>query len=326
MADGIQHEGRMHYQYADQILACALPLPELPAAPADARPSLHIDVQDTPVLPQLASHGWQHDWLDDDGTIAISAVRMDDHYGLRFPDVAEAWVEPSGRMALWRHPQASVESLRHVLLDQVLPRVLAQRGQLVLHGSMATTAHGRTVVILGESGMGKSTLASAFELAGGCVLTDDCVVISHNAAKPRAVPSYAGLRLWSDSLAALYPLREAQATPVAHYSSKLRLAAAGTANAQTHASLALDAILVLQKSADDEQILLTSPSPQQACMAIIGNAFQFDLGNLRHAHQLLGLAAELARHVPVLSLRYPRDYSLLPNVVAQVNEHCKTRP
>lgn len=314
----------MHYQYADQVVASSLPLPELPSARPGAQPSWYIEMQDVPVFPDLSSGSWLHDWLDPDGSIAISAARMGDHYGLRFPGVAEAWVDSSGSIALWRHPQASIESLRHVLLDQILPRTLAQHGQLVLHGSMATNASGRTVVILGESGRGKSTLASAFELAGGRVLTDDCVVISRHAGRTRAVPSYAGLRLWSDSLVALYPLRQAQATPVAHYSSKLRLAHGSTSEMHHPAHHTLDAILVLQEPEDDQQqILLSRPSPQQGCMAIMGNTFQFDLGNLRHTHRLLGLAADVARQVPVLNLHYPRDYSLLPDVVARVDEHCR---
>ena len=313
----------MHYHFADQILTSSLPLPELPAAPCDSKPSLHIDLWDAPVFPDLASTCWQHDWLDGHGNITISAARSGDHYGLRFPDVADAWVDPAGHIALWRDPQASIESLRHVLLDQILPRVLAQRGQLVLHGSMATTADGRTVVILGESGRGKSTLASAFELAGGRVLTDDCVVLSLNKEKPCAVPSYAGLRLWPDSLAALYPHRKAQATRVAHYSRKLRLASVDLPDTQIPLSATPDAILVLQAPVDGEEILLTRQSPQQACMAIHCNAFLFDVGNLRHTHQLLGLAARLASDVPVLTLQYPRDYAALQKVVAQLDEHCR---
>lgn len=314
----------MHYRYADLILASALPLPELLAAPDGAKHSLHIEVQRTSVFPDLAIASWQHDWRDDDDNIIISAARIDDHYGLRFPDVAEAWIDPAGRIELWRDPQASIESLHHVLLDQILPRVLAQRGRLVLHGSMATTADGRTVVILGESGRGKSTLASAFDLAGGRVLTDDCVVVSLDEGKPRVVPSYAGLRLWPDSLVALYPGREAQATPVAHYSSKRRLAPAGRTDTQIPVSSTPDLILILQEPEDCAGIQLTRQSPQQACIAILGNAFLFDVGDLRHTHQLLGLAAGLASHVPVLTLQYPRDYSLLREVVTRVDEHCRT--
>ncbi|MEO7199859.1 MAG: hypothetical protein ABIY56_06540 [Dokdonella sp.] len=262
--------------------------------------------------------------MNSDGSVSLSATRSGDCYGLYFPDVAEAWIKPGGSIALWFDPHASVESLRHVVLDQILPRVLAQLGRLVLHASMATTAQGRTVVILGESGRGKSTLASAFDVGGGHMLTDDCVVINADEGKLRAVPSYAGTRLWADSLAQMYPHGHAQATPVAHYSEKLRLVPDRTSDRDPHAPRAVDAILVLQEPDDEEQILLVGQSPQQACMAIIGNAFQLDLGDLRHTHHLLGLAAELARDVPVMNLHYPRDYSLLPAVVARVDEHCGT--
>ena len=268
------------------------------------------------VIPVDIAPHWQHDWSEADGTVSLSGLRIGDQYGLVFPGVAEAWFNLEGNIGLWCDPDASVESVRHILLDQVFPRLIAQRGSLVLHGSVATTAEARTVVILGDSGMGKSTLASGIALSGGQVLTDDCLLISFDGGQARAVSSYAGLRLWPDSLMALFEERQGEATPMTHYSSKLRLPSSTPASAGP--APAIDAVLVLQDDDNTGQVKLSPLSPQQACMALIGNAFQLDLGNLRHTHALLGLAARLARCVPVLALAYPRDYARLPGVVADI--------
>jgi len=250
------------------------------------------------------------------GTVSLSGLRIGDQYGLNFPGVGQAWFGTSGDIALWHDPQASAESLRHVVLDQILPRLLAQRGLLVLHGSLAATPDGHHVVIIGNSGMGKSTLASAFALAGGAVLTDDCLAVDFDGDRVRAIPSYPGLRLWPDSLTAMFPSREAEATPMAHYSDKKRLPS--TPSATRPLAPPIDAILVLQHADGSDVIELSPVSPQQACMALITNSFQLDLGDLRHTHKLLGLAADLARQIPVFTLRHPRDYAALPRVVEHI--------
>lgn len=314
------------YWYCGLSVASTLPLPELSAVPEQATlPDLSVCTSDARVIPTDAAPDWRHDWLEADdkapaeGEISLSGLRIGARYGLVFPEVGEAWFGTGGDIALWREPQASVESLRHVLLDQILPRLLAQRGHLVLHGSLASTTDGHHVVAIGDSGMGKSTLASAFALAGGAVLTDDCLSIAFEGDRPCATPSYPGLRLWPDSLTALFPEREAEGTPMTHYSDKQRLAPASVIAPRS--APPIDAILVLQHSDSSDAVELSPLSPQQACMALIGNAFQLDMGDLRHTHRLLGLAAELARCVPVLALRHPRDYNELPRVIEHIRAH-----
>jgi len=307
------------YRYAGLRVASELLLPEL-SRDSDLRATggLTIRLSPVPVIPTGITPTWQHDWLDSDDGASLSGLRIDQRYGLVFPGVAQAWFGLDGDIALWRDPDASSESLRHVLLDQVIPRLIAQRGILVLHGSMATTGGGHTVMVLGDSGMGKSTLAGGIALGGGTVLTDDCLTVSFGARPDQvhAVPSYPGLRLWPDSLAALFDERRVEATPMTHYTDKLRLPPA--APATTGAPAMIDAILVLQDPDGSDAVTLAPIAPRPACMAIIGNAFQLDLGNHRHTHQLLGLAADLAGRVPVLALTYPRDYAALPRVVERI--------
>src|SRR5206468_812619 len=54
--------------------------------------------------------------------------------------------------------------------------LLRQLGRIQLHGA-AATIDGRTVVLLGDKGAGKSTLSVAIRRAGGTVLADDQLVL-----------------------------------------------------------------------------------------------------------------------------------------------------
>ncbi len=298
--------------YAGHVLASALLLPELLAAADGSAADFRVESIADRTFPDAADCHWRHDFTDANGGVTLSCARIDSDYFFRFPGVAEAKTSRAGGIQLWRDPAANFESLRHVLLDQILPRLLAQRGHLVLHGSAVRSADGRTMVMLGDSGQGKSTLAGAYALSGGRLLTDDCVVLDFANDRVRAVRSYPGLRLWPDSLTTLFAERSAESAPMAHYSDKRRL----TVDAPGADRAAIDAILVLQRPPADGAIAIAPLPPQAACMALVRNSFQLDLGDHALVGQHLTLAAAASRQVPVLSLAYPRDYARLPDVIS----------
>jgi hypothetical protein len=93
-------------------------------------------------------------------------------------------------------------------------------GSFVLHGAAVVVESG-AVVVLGESGIGKSTLAAAFGAVRRPVLADDCVVVDLLHGKPIVQPSYASLRASSDT--ARFVLgRDMGGLPFTHYSEKRR--------------------------------------------------------------------------------------------------------
>src|SRR5690606_19444533 len=109
----------------------------------------------------------------------------------------------------------------HMLVDQVLPRLLAQLGHLLVHGS-ALRIDGRGALFIGPSGRGKSTLAGLMQRQGHTVLSDDCILLVADGERFQALPTYPSLRLNIDSLAALFPVSP-DTVSVAAYSEKRRL-------------------------------------------------------------------------------------------------------
>ena len=309
-----------HYRYAGHRLASAFALPELPVLPAGPDADFVIEISASNVIPASATVAWQHNFTDSRGAHAFRCFRVGDAYGFDFPTVAQAWVTADNRITLFRGFEASIESLRHVLLDQILPRVIAQRGHLVMHGAAVHTAQGRTLLMIGESGMGKSTLAAAFASAGADVLSDDGVLLDLADDRVRAVACYSGLRLWPDSLATLLSERAAEATAMSHYNDKQRLMQP-VASDEHHP---IDAILLLQRA--DDGIAFSPVAPQAACMALVTNAFQLDLGDHDNLRRLLARAADAVRRTRVLSLAYPRDYALLPEVLRRIDSEISAQP
>lgn len=120
----------------------------------------------------------------------------DDTFWLHVPGVARFSVSGGSRIVVMPFPGVDQASVRVFLLGSVLGAVLFQRGLLLLHGN-AVEVNGRCLVCLGPSGVGKSTLATAFMQRGYRVLADDVVPIDGNCS---AVPGFPRLKVWEDTV------------------------------------------------------------------------------------------------------------------------------
>ncbi len=114
----------------------------------------------------------------------------------------------------------------HLLLDHVLPRVVALRGDLMLHASGAVGPSGRAHLFLGQTGAGKSTIATALVADGWSLLDDDCIRVIPTALGFHALPGAPSVRLLPDAAAALIPEVE-PGRPISAGNAKRRFTADG---------------------------------------------------------------------------------------------------
>src|SRR5882724_6839105 len=85
------------------------------------------------------------------------------------------------RIVYGRLGDASEESIQTYLLGQVLSYALTKQGHETLHATVVVIGS-RAVGFLGESGMGKSTLAAAFLETGAKLVTDDLLRLEPHGA------------------------------------------------------------------------------------------------------------------------------------------------
>src|SRR5512146_482892 len=84
------------------------------------------------------------------------------------------------------------EHIAHLLVDHVVPRIVALRGDLMLHASGAVGPSGRAYLFLGQAGAGKSTIATQLALRRWALLDDDGVrVVARDGRTFRAFPGSA---------------------------------------------------------------------------------------------------------------------------------------
>ncbi|MFI5179023.1 MAG: hypothetical protein ACHQO8_10685, partial [Vicinamibacterales bacterium] len=121
------------YVWASLVVESDMALPELPRSRRAGRPDIVVR---RAVRRAAAAGGRRHQWRLPDGTRWASVVSGADEHRMRFQRFAEFVVASHGRSIAWRAPaKTRPETLRHLLLDQVLPAVAAGHAMIGLHAS-----------------------------------------------------------------------------------------------------------------------------------------------------------------------------------------------
>ena len=302
------------YRIFDILLESNIPIPELPETD-DGEASIFFQLSfDSPSDENQLK--WYHHWRLPSGDIAISCARYGDDYFLRFPEWADFQISQNGvQIQCFAVRGVTDESIRHLLIDQVIPRVIAHQGRIVLHAS-AIEVKGGVITFLGESGWGKSTLATSFYEQGYPLLTDDCLLIKSEAGKIVGIPSYAGSRLWPDSMEAVVH-DKSSVHPVVHYSTKKRIIFPDSIKNKV-IQLPIKAIFVLaspDESEDSKEITVEHLTGAVMIMELVKHSFHLDVTDrdkILTQFENLGQVTKIVE--PVYRLSYPRDHALLDDV------------
>jgi len=307
----------MHrYVLGDRPISSAIPLKRLGMRSTPTRsPVLEVTGRRRARRVQ-AVRDWHHRWLDPRGRTVIGLVQTSSGYLMRFPRQCDFAISTdAAHIAVRPHRVLSSQALEHLLADQVLPRCLAQRGELVVHGACVEIG-GRLALFIGESGRGKSTLAALLLRRGHRVLTDDCVLLRPAAGSVRAVATYPSLRLNADSARAIFPKGAPHAS--ASYSDKQRIALDLHRGVTRSRQLAAVYYLGAARSRD---VAIAPVSPSAACIRLMEQTFQLDVVDRKAVGRLLTKAARVTAQVPGFSLEFPRSFRRTDALVHGIERH-----
>lgn len=270
----------------------ALPLPAS-AGPAD----IHLDL--APPGPAFAVEHERTDDPDDPWTIERwGAGRIT----VEFVEWATFELAPDA-IHLLADETDDADLLVHLLLDHALPRVLALRGDLVLHASGAIGPSGRAHLFLGASGTGKSTLAAALAAHGWQLVDDDAVRIVAVDGRLHAVPGAPAVRLLPDAAAAISDGWLREPTP-GGTGEKRRFALAGPLGAAT-APAPLGGVHLLEDAAGPATAV--TPIPAGAIVGLVAtHGFHLAPSPGEISRQTFEHAAALAAAAPAWRLGRPR--------------------
>ena len=233
---------------------------------------------------------------------------------MQFGRLAEFIIGGDGKSVQWRAARATrPETMRHLLLDQVLPTLAFEHGMLSLHAS-AVSVTGGAVAFAGPSSRGKSTLAASFALDGHTVVTDDCLMLRWRRREASAIPSYPSLRLWTETAARVLgpALAPEDLSPVAQYTSKVRLDRRVTAIGFCRRPARLRRIYVLERGRGPTQI--ETLSRRQAYIELLKITFRLNPLDKSTLHREVAALDAVTALVPVARLRVPSRLGALADV------------
>jgi hypothetical protein len=295
-----------HYTIAGRAVESEVPLPELSSRPAPGAGALEIRLGRVRPVPRTVV---AREWLED-GRLWRVVFGAPEGYLFHFPDLAVFLVTRDGaRVEIFPEPEIPSETVRHLLLDQVLPYLAPAWGGDVFHASGVATPYG-AIAFLGATGRGKSTLAEAFARRGSAILCDDCFCVAERSGGFHARPWYPGLRLWPDH-------RGADVGPVAHYSRKKRFYAPGV----DVDDMPVHALFLLEPPAADGRLRIENLSPRSAAIELTRHAFFLDREDLPGFQRFFDRVCRLSETVPLFRLSYPRTFETLDRVVDGIRAH-----
>lgn len=310
----------VRYQVSDLVFSCDRPLPELAEQPGDGPVDVVVHWREAPLSGAAQPH---FEWRTPSGGHWLTFARDagGDHV-LTFTTFASFRVaHDAGRVDVHPGQGTPAATVRHLLLNQVLPLVLSHRGRFVLHAS-SVSVNGRVCAFVGRSGAGKSTLATAVAVrAGGVVVSDDCLVLDARDGAWWAVPSGAGLRLWPAALDLLGWPRESGAA-LAHFSEKRRVDASHPGVAFAGAAAPVAAVMALRPP-DDAPLAGGADrlSGRDAVLAVASEVFRLDPADAAASRAHFEAVAALVQAVPVFALPRQPLATAVADVLCRMTNH-----
>jgi hypothetical protein len=313
------------YRIFDTALHCDFPLPELPGACGEDH-SISVKLgQGSPDQFQTQGYEVAFEWQGYDGGVVCWCERRyekntGDEYLYVFPGSATFHITSDGLITCFLHEDSTMQMLRHLLLNQIIPRYLATAGRLVLHASAVTLENGKSVAFLGNSGFGKSTLVSSFHRNGAQLINDDCILLECGEKGVTAIGGLVGIRLFPDSVNAVFT-EAVGFTNYTSYTDKQQLFLKSQVADNPPEPCVLDAMFLLNDPAEesDDTICIEPVSGSEAMIAMIYSAFSLDpsdrkmiVGNFRNVGQAI------SERLGIYGLQYPRKHSRLADVRAAV--------
>jgi len=193
-------------------------------------------------------------------------------------------------------PGETIENMATYLLGPILGFVLRLRGVTCLHAS-AIAVRGEAIAFLGAAGAGKSTTAAVFATLGHPVLSDDVVALKDRGSSFFIQPGYPGLRLWPESVNALYGSPEVLPRLTPTWDKRyLNLTKKGYRFQRQ--PLPLAGIYILGERSSDPSAPLIGTVPAQAgLITLVGNSYVNYLLDRRMRADEFEVLGRLVKHV-----------------------------
>jgi hypothetical protein len=304
------------YRFGPVALRAAIDLPELTPAGEQHSPIVTFEMSDAF---DGGSPQWYHAWIGADGQDWLRIGRDALGHRLEFPGLAEFALRSGGHRVLGCVHDASAETFRHLLLDQVMPLVLSHQGWCVLHAAAVAGPAG-AAAFLGSTGQGKSTMAASLASTGLAAITDDTLILTEAAnAGVTGHPAYPSIRVWPGTAEALFGPAYRHEGRVSELNDKVRVGPSGGLEFAT-SSAPLRVLYVLTPDPDVDTPRVEEIAPRDQVIEVVRHAFVLDWKERGRLRAGFDMVSRVVDRVAVRRLRFRHDYATLPALRERILE------
>ncbi len=222
---------------------------------------------------------------------------------------------------------ATSESFHVYLLGQALSFALVRSG---LEPTHATTVviNGEAVVFLGDSGVGKSTLAASFVNAGHSLLTDDLLVFKTVENRVIGFPGPARIKLFP-KIAKRFLSNASDGVCMNPDTRKLILPLDDSDKHLIPVPVrVIYSLLPADNDIDDKTVHVEALSSREGFVELVKNTYNTRIVNSHRLSQQLEQTSNVAARVPVRRLLIPRGLDQLLSfqnmIITDMKNHTKT--
>jgi hypothetical protein len=215
----------------------------------------------------------------------------------------------------WSDP-AQLHDIPAVVQGAGLAMALHLRGDFILHASAVAVA-GRAILVIGNSGAGKSSTAAALVRAGCPLVSDDMAVLDVEGEGVAVRRGPLRMRVYEDSARAAGwagPLPRLFRHPV--FDDKRYIDVPGTLQAE---SAEVAAIFVLQpRDGGSGRVLIERLEPRAALAPLLRNIYRASFLDSDRSKLAAERCAWIASRIPVASVRRPESLEALPEIAGSI--------
>jgi hypothetical protein len=249
-------------------------------------------------------------WRDEAGEPHLKLYKLAGgaYFHFQYQEGVEFACDSQGKRVwgTWKE-ELTLEYAALYFLGPIMGFLLRRRGITCLHASCLAVGES-ALALVGVSGAGKSTTAAALSARGLAVLSDDVLPLIEKEGEFYGIPGYPRLRLWPESVEALYGDREAQPQLAPNYNK--RYLALSPGNFSLH-PFPLKAIYFLDWSSQgDAPTIITCP-PAEGFMNLVANTYRNELLDKEMRQQEFVCLSRLANRIALRRISAYRDLAKL---------------
>lgn len=208
-----------------------------------------------------------------------------------------------------------IEYVKLYILGTAFSILLMQRGIFPLHGS-TINLNNKGLIIVGDCGSGKSSLASGFVKEGWKIVSDDVSLINTDMKVPHVFPSYPSQKIWENT-AKKFDIDITNAVKIINRDKKYYI---DDETRFLNKTSPISAVVEIEPC-ECEEVSIERTNSSQALSILIKNTFRFDLINiLKLSREHLEYTSNLCNYIQVYKIRRPKKEFTVSEQIDLINK------